>query len=214
MERLPFVIGLTGGIASGKSTVAAFFKELGIEIIDTDQLSRELVEPGQAALGKIVEHFGSRILQAEGTLNRKALRNVIFDSPVERQFLEALLHPLIRKKISLHIKKVISDYCIVVIPLLAETPPNPVIHRTLVVDLDPYQQRQFLMERDQLSPADLEKILAAQVSRSVRLAKANDIIHNTGSLETLKAQVLKLHGCYLEMSKNWLNRSNAKRKSK
>jgi dephospho-CoA kinase len=214
MEKRPFVIGLTGGIASGKSIVANFFQALGIEIIDTDQLARTLVEPNQPALQAIIDYFSPAILQEDGKLNRGALRRLIFNDPTKRQFLETLLHPLIRQKISIEIKNVQSDYCLVVIPLLVEKEPNPEIERILVVDIEPARQKSLLQKRDQLSDIDIEKILKAQANRATRLAKAEDIIHNTGSLEELKAQVLALHGCYLEMSKNRLNGSNAKQKSK
>ena len=199
MQTKPLVIGLTGGIASGKSFVSHVFKELGIDVIDTDHLAREVVAKGEPALEKIVAYFGSAVLIG-ADLNRRHLRKIIFEDAAKRKWLEALLHPLIRDRVSTAVAQVTSPYCIVVIPLLVETLPNPVIDRILVVDIDEARQRQFLAERDHLAEAEIDQILQSQATQAVRLAKADDLLHNTGSLELLHQQVLVLHGRYLALA--------------
>jgi dephospho-CoA kinase len=208
MQKQSFVVGLTGGIASGKSTVASIFEKLGVDIIDTDLIARELVAPGQPTLESIVEHFGPSILKAEGELDRLALRKIIFDKPEEKKYLEALLHPLIRAKVAERVENSQSIYCLVVIPLLIETLPNSLVSRILVVDIDPERQRKFLIEREGLPFEELEKIIHSQVDRIERLAKAQDIIHNTGSKQELESQVQILHEQYLALRRQEKDNKN------
>ncbi len=192
------VIGLTGGIGSGKSTVAKLFAEKGITIIDTDQLARHFTMPGQDALYAIVRKFGESILLADKTLDRAQLRRYIFTDPAKRQWLEELLHPLIRAETKRLIESAQSPYTIVVIPLLFETKPNPLINRILVVDATEAQQLARAMLRDGLSEEDVQRIVHTQVSRRYRLDAADDIIINNGDFKQLSQQVDELHSYYLE----------------
>lgn len=194
------VIGLTGGIGSGKSTVAELFKKKGVTIIDTDQLARDAIQTNQSAFKKIIEKFGSAILLKDNTLNRAELRKIVFKNPEKRLWLEQLLHPLIRAEMQRQIESATSNYCIAVIPLLIETMPNPLINRILVVDTSETQQLQRAGMRDQLSEADIAAIIKSQVSREKRLAAAEDVIHNNGTVEELMPQVEKYHQLYVSLS--------------
>ncbi len=197
------VIGLTGGIASGKSTVAKLFADLNVPIIDTDQLAREVVAPNQAAFKAIRDHFGQDILDTTQHLDRKKLRTRIFNDPAERKWLENLLHPLIRDLTAAKLAQIAAPYCMIVIPLLVESAANPLIQRILVVDVPRATQKQRLLQRDAATAEQVEQILAAQASREQRLAKADDIIDNSDNIEELKKQIKKLHHCYLELAKNY-----------
>jgi dephospho-CoA kinase len=199
MHSAKLVIGLTGGIGSGKSTVADLFQKLGITIIDTDQLARELVLPHTAALDAIVKKFGAAVVSESGDLNRKALRDIVFADPLARAWLEQLLHPLIRQEMARQAARATSPYCIAVIPLLFETTPNPLIRRILVVDLSEDLQIKRTSHRDQESAAKVEAILQAQVSRETRLSGADDIIYNDKNPADLIPQVEKLHKFYLSL---------------
>jgi dephospho-CoA kinase len=194
------VIGLTGGIGSGKSIVAQLFANKGIKIIDTDQLARELTQPGHEALVKIASHFGENILSADGSLNRKLLRTIIFSDSNQRHWLEQLLHPLIRIEMELQIQSATSPYCIAIIPLLLETKPNPIINRILVVDASEEQQLQRTQMRDHTTLEEAQAILQTQVTREYRLAHATDIIYNNGSVEELHQEIDRLHQLYLSLS--------------
>lgn len=194
------VIGLTGGIGSGKSTVAKLFAEHGVPVIDADQIARELTQPKQPALSKIIRHFGREILQKDGALDRTQLRKIIFHDPQQRGWLEKLLHPLIQRKIKEQIKTFSAPYCITVIPLLFEVKPYPFIDRILVVDTPEYLQIARITSRDKLAKPHIEAILETQVKRDHRLAEAHDIISNEGSLASLIPQVEKLHQFYLSLS--------------
>ncbi len=193
------VVGLTGGIGSGKSTVAKLFEEKGITVIDTDQLARDLTLPGQNALTCIVKEFGKSILLTNGTLNRAELRKQVFKNPAQRHWLENLLHPLIRKETQRLVETATSPYCIVVIPLLLETQPNPLIKRILVVDATKEQQLLRAKTRDNLSEKEIQVIMDTQVTRQQRLENADDVILNDGELKYLRPQVEKLHLDYLKM---------------
>ena len=195
--RHPYRIGLTGGIASGKSTVANLFAALGITIIDTDQLAREVVAPGSPLLARIAEHFGGEILNADGSLDRRALRNRIFENSAERAWLEALMHPAIRALTDARSEEAPSAYCIVAIPLLAETRGEERFDRVLVVDCAPDLQLARLVARDGVTREAAGRILAAQASREARLAIADDVIRNDGDIVALRNQVEKLHRQYL-----------------
>lgn len=191
------VVGLTGGIGSGKSTVTALFAKKGIAIIDTDQLSRDLTQPNQPALQEIVAQFGQQILQPDGALNRAELRKIIFADEKKRRWLEELLHPLIRAEMQKIISQVQSPYCITVIPLLFETARNPLINRVLVVDAPEILQIERTMIRDHSSREAVAAILKTQVSREKRLSLADDVIVNAGSEQELIPQVDALHKFYL-----------------
>ena len=197
---MPFVIGLTGGIASGKTTVANLFHDLyGIEIADADIVTREVVEPGGEGLKAIEERYGSNILLADGTLNRAKLREYIFTSDEEKTWLNQLLHPMIRRKMRADMTKVSSPYALLVIPLMVENNLKNLTNRVLVVDVDEQTQRQRTMDRDQVPVEQVDSILAAQASRSQRLAIADDVIENNATNEELLPQITELHQKYLEM---------------
>lgn len=191
------VIGLTGGIASGKSAVAEYFAALGVPVIDTDLIARELVEPGKPALEEICRHFGNSILLEDGELDRSAMREIIFSDDQARHALEAILHPLIRATVNERIAALDSCYCIVVIPLLAESGNWEILDHILVVDCPESLQRQRLQQRDQLDPEQAARILAAQANREQRKAIADDILDNSLNLASLRARVEGLHEKYL-----------------
>lgn len=195
------VIGLTGGIGSGKTTVAKLFSEHGVTVIDTDQLARDVTQAGQPALKDIAKEFGESILQSDGSLNRSALRKIIFSDDNKRIWLEKLLHPLIRAEMKKQAESAQSAYCIVVIPLLLETEPNPLINRILVIDTSENEQIKRTQARDNCTPAEVEDILRTQVNRAARLAAANDVIDNTGTKADLITQVDRLHGFYSALAK-------------
>lgn len=194
------VIGLTGGIASGKSTVATLFAEKSIAIIDTDITARDLVQPKMPAYQKIVEHFSDTILQLDKQIDRRKMRNIIFNNQSEKKWLEDLLHPLIRDCVKNQLTQVKSPYCIVVIPLLAETWPCSYINHVLVVESDPQKQIRRVMERDNIDEKDAKKILADQATLEERRAIAHDIITNDADLTALQQAVDKLHEQYLDKS--------------
>lgn len=190
------LIGLTGGIGSGKTTVAKLFAERGITVIDTDQLARDVTQRGQPALEKIAEHFGGNILQDDGNLNRTALRKIIFADESQRIWLETLLHPLIYEEMDKQVKRSTSPYCIAVIPLLLEKPPHDMVNRILVIDTIESEQIKRTRVRDNSTIDDVKAILKTQATRAQRLAAADDIIENNGSPADLVSQVERLNGFY------------------
>ncbi|EKD54445.1 MAG: dephospho-CoA kinase [uncultured bacterium] len=193
------VIGLTGGIGSGKSTVTALFAEYQIPIIDADVMAQALTQPGQPALKEIVAHFQQHpLVDKAGALNRRLLREIVFDQPHERQWLETLLHPLIIQQIKTEIAALKAPYCIVVIPLLFETGSYPFLDRILVVDTTEAIQIKRIAKRDKSSSAQIAAILKTQSSRKKRLEGADDIIVNDNDEAHLKAQVASLHAQYLK----------------
>lgn len=194
----PLIIGLTGGIASGKTTVSNLFLKLGVPVIDADVLAHALVQPGQPALALVVQTFGDDILQPDGHINRHLLRQRVFASISQRQRLEAILHPRILQAMRDQVKTVHYPYCLFSIPLLVETQQMNNVDRVLVVDCLPDQQRERLAARSGFAAADIERILAAQASRGARLAIADEVIHNDTGLENLEPQVLRLHAFYLQ----------------
>jgi len=194
-------IGLTGGIGSGKSTVAKYFAELGVAIIDADKIARELVATGTPALTKIVEHFGNKILTSRDELDRKYLRKLIFNNPKQKQWLERLLHPLIYHEMENQLQQVKSPYCILVIPLLVETQQEKLVDRILIVDAPQEQQINRTIKKNKISEKEVKTIIATQANREQRLASADDIIYNDNSLTKLKQQVQQLHQKYLILSK-------------
>lgn len=190
------MIGLTGGIASGKSTVADLFKLHGVDIIDADIIAHEVVKPETFAYQAIIDHFGKSILNGDHTIHRKKLAEIIFNQPLEKKWLENLLHPIIRKEIQFHAKKSLSSYCILVIPLLIESGSYDLVDRILVVDINEETQIKRLLQRENTTLEMARKILASQASRQQRLAKADDVIINNQSIEDLSKQVLALHQFY------------------
>lgn len=190
-------IGLTGGIGSGKSTVARLFSEFGAPVIDADLISHQLTQVGTPAFKKIIEHFGKTLLNTDGSLNREKLKKIIFNAPEKKQWLEKLLHPVIRTHMTQQMEKIDYPYCILMIPLLAEVQPHPMVDRVLVVDIDPATQIQRVLLRDNMTKEQATKIIAAQASREARLVLADDVITNEGSLDELRAQVKVLHEKYL-----------------
>jgi len=193
-------IGLTGGIASGKSTVAGLFKALGVPVYDTDAIARELVEPGQPALQQIIQVFSKKILDANGQLDRQKLKQQVFASEVDRNKLEAILHPRIRESLLAKIQQCNTPYCIAVIPLLVEKHWQDIVDRVLVVDAPEAIQIQRTQQRDQLSESLIRRIINSQISREERLAVADDVIDNNGAPDTLQARVNQLHKNYLKLA--------------
>ncbi len=197
-----FVVGLTGGIGSGKSTVAALFSAKGVPVIDADELARKITQPNEPALEKIVALFGSEIVLPNGHLDRATLRKIVFTDESKRKQLEQLLHPAIRVEMKSLIEVLDAPYCILVIPLLLETVPNPLINRILIVDTTEYLQISRTMDRDKISRAEVETILKTQANRAKRLDSAHDTIINDGVFEDLVPQVNQLHEFYLSLSTN------------
>lgn len=192
------IIGLTGGIGSGKSTVARAFGELGAGWVDADDIAREVVMPGEPALAAITQRFGQQILDADGGLNRAALRQIVFSDPEQRRWLESETHPRIRERLQLRLKELAlnSPYVLLVSPLLFESGQDALAQRTLVVDVPEALQLSRTLARDGVSEAQVRAILAAQLSRQERLSRAHDVIDNSGSLERLQHQVVTLHRRY------------------
>ncbi|MFM4964461.1 dephospho-CoA kinase [Aeromonas bivalvium] len=193
-----YVVAITGGIGSGKTTVANQFAELGIEIIDADVIAREVVEPGMPALAAIRQHFGAGVLDEEGRLDRRRLRERVFSEPDAKGWLNALLHPLIRQEMQRQCAAARSPYCLLVVPLLVENRLTAMADRILVVDVDEETQITRTCRRDGVSRAQAKAIVAAQASRMARLAAADDIIENRdGAPEVLRERILALHQTYL-----------------
>jgi dephospho-CoA kinase len=192
-----FIVGLTGGIGSGKSTVADGFASLGVPVIDTDVIARELTAPGGAALAQIRAAFGDTVMQADGTLDRAALRRRVFADSAARRQLEAILHPRIRQAVEAALATLTAPYVLIVIPLLVETGGyRDVLDRVLVVDCPEDVQIERVMARNGLTRDEVAAILAAQAGRAERLAAADDVIVNTASSEALRAEVGALHRRY------------------
>src|SRR6056297_821647 len=184
------VIGLTGGIGSGKSTVARLFGELGVHWVDADDVAREVVEPGTPALAEIAEHFGEDILTSDGALDRAQLREIVFEKKEERVWLEALLHPIIREELirQLNPENYLLPYVLLVSPLLLETDQHELVDRIIVIDVPKEIQLERTMAREQV-----ERIIAAQMSREDRLARADEVVNNDRPLDDVTRQVRKLH---------------------
>lgn len=197
---MTFIIGLTGGLGSGKSTTADYFKALGVPIIDADVIAKSLVAKGTPALKSIVEHFGSDILLDNGELNRSALREIIFEKNDEREWLQALLHPAIQKNVQEQVEQVKAPYCIVVIPLLAEyfAAYQHLLDHIIVVQASEYLQISRVSTRDKTPQNTIKKMLDAQASPAQRLMIAQSTLHNTGSLEDLAQMVKTLHLGFLQ----------------
>lgn len=195
-----YTVAITGGIGSGKTTVANKFAQLGITVIDADIIARTVVKPEKNALKSIVQHFGPSMLLSDGTLNRRALRERIFASPQEKAWLNALLHPLIHQETQDQITRATSDYVLWVVPLLVENQLHKKADRVLVVDVEPDVQIIRTMQRDNVSRKHAEQIIAAQASRETRLAIADDVIDNSGRPDAVDGEVKRLHQRYLQLA--------------
>ena len=195
-----FTIGLTGGIASGKSLVAAMFVDLGAALVDTDALARDVVAPGQPALAAVHEAFGPGVLTAAGELDRAAVRALIFEDPAKRRTLESILHPAIRERTLAALAAVERKYAIVAVPLLVETDFAALVDRVLVVDCPAELQLERLMRRDALPRAAALTMIGAQADRVTRLKAAHDVIDNSGDRVATRRQVEQLHRRYLELA--------------
>lgn len=195
----PWVLGLTGGIASGKSAAAQHFAELGVHVVDADQASRWVVEPGRPALAALVERYGAALLQADGSLDRGALRKVIFEDAQERRWVEALLHPLIAEEIAQSLASATSPYAVFVSPLMVESGQYRITQRLLVVDAPEAVRVARTLLRDHTTPEQVQAILKAQTSREQRLALADDVLVNDRDLAWLHSEVERLHTFYLTL---------------
>lgn len=195
-----YVVGLTGGIGSGKSAVSALFESHGITVVDADIAARVVVEKGQPALESIAGHFGKDVIQEDGALNRKALRNKVFSDDAERGWLERLLHPLIYREIQRQLNEANGPYAMLVSPLLVETGQSRLTQRILVIDVPEELQVERSMARDASSEEQIRAIMAAQASRKQRLGYADDVIVNDKSLDALARQVSELHEKYCKLA--------------
>ena len=204
-----FVVGLTGGIGSGKTAVSDYLASLNIEIVDADVISRIVVEPGQPALLEIANKFGSDILLPDGNLDRAKLREQIFSQPADKQWLESLLHPLIGQELFRQLEAASSDYVLFVSPLLIESGQDAICDRVLVVDVPEELQLKRTVERDDNSEEQVQSIIASQASREQRLAKATDIIENTADLKNLQDKAQVLHEQFLILAKEKMQQANA-----
>lgn len=197
---IPWILGLTGGIGSGKSAAAQHFTDLGVHLVDADHAARWVVEPGRPALERIVERFGHQVLQTDGYLNRAALRQLIFEDAEQRRWLENLLHPLIGNEIRDYLAQATSPYAILVSPLLIESGQNRMTQRVLVVDAPEHMQVQRTMQRDQSQEEQVRAILNAQASREERLRHADDVLLNDRDPAWLRSEVERLHHFYLTLN--------------
>ena len=197
---MSYIVALTGGIGSGKSTVSDEFSRLGVPVVDSDIIARQVVEPGTVALQAIAEHFGSSILLADGTLDRKKLRERIFSQPDEKQWLNNLLHPQIQLETRRQIAAIEAPYILWVVPLLVENNLCSRANRILVVDVSTKTQLHRTVARDGTSLHQAQQILAAQTSRELRLSLADDVLNNDGSTAELINQIKQLHQKYLTLA--------------
>ncbi len=197
-----YCIGLTGGIGSGKSSAAGVFHELGAGVVDTDEIARELTAPGGAAIPGIRGQFGADYIAADGSLDRARMRRLVFGDPASKTALEAILHPLIRDQSKARIAAARQPYVLVVVPLLLETGAyRELINRVLVVDCSEEQQIARTMQRSRLTADEVRAIMATQLPRRERLARADDVLHNDGDIAAMRRQVEALHDRYLALSR-------------
>ena len=196
-----FAVGLTGGIASGKTTISNLFARLEVPVVDTDVISRKLLEPGELAFDQVCAHFGDRIIKPNGEIDRSRLREIVFNQRDEKSWLETMLHPLIfQRSHDAIVAQAAANYVLVVIPLLFETNFQSLVDRILVVDCPAEQQIERLIERDHIDEALARKMLSQQLTNDERIARAHDIIDNRSIDADLESQVKSLHQLYLQMS--------------
>lgn len=196
-----FVVGVSGGIGSGKTTVTDLFSALGVDVVDADVIAREVVNPDSVALKAIVEKWGVGVLLANGNLNRANLREIVFNDDESKDWLNTLLHPLIREQMQRQTQNAKSQYCLLSIPLLVENHLQHMVDRILIVDVSEKTQLERTIARDKSNEASIKAIMAAQVNRSQRLAVADDVIENEGGITELQNKVKQLHTAYLALSK-------------
>jgi len=196
------IIGLTGGIGSGKSTVASRFKELGITVVDADQKSRDVVQAGQPALKAIAQEFGEDILLEDGQLNRAKLREIIFNSDEKRHWLEQLLHPLIRDAIEFDLNNATSDYAILESPLLFETDQHQMTDTTLLVDVPVEVQISRTCDRDNNTKEQVRNIIKAQMPREIKQEKADHVLDNSRALNLVEEDIIALHKTFTALANN------------
>lgn len=192
------IVGLTGGIGSGKSTIARLFGKLGVHWVDADDVARQVVEPGTSALAAIATHFGDPVLQADGSLNRAWLRQRIFEHAPEKDWLEGLLHPIIRQELIRQLNASSSPYTLLTSPLLLETDQHQLVDRVVVVDVPENVQIERTVTRDDNTREQVERIIAAQMAREERCARADAIINNNKPLTDVERQVVELHNHFIE----------------
>jgi dephospho-CoA kinase len=197
---MTFLVGLTGGIGSGKTAVSDHFSELGVPIVDTDVIAREVVEPGQPALKEILEHFGKELLSANGLLDRDTLRNIVFKDPEARRKLEGITHPQIRKRTFELAREANFPYCIIVVPLLVESGYKELVDRVLVVVADRAKRTGWVRNRSGLSTTEIDTIIDSQVDDEDRIAIADDVLLNDSDLPALRKKVDRLHSIYLALA--------------
>ena len=198
---MPLVIALTGGIGSGKSTVAAMLKELGAAVVDTDEIAHGLTAPGQSGARAIGAQFGAAYLRADGALDRERMRKLVFSDRAAKTKLEAILHPMIRAEVAAAVRAAQAPYVVIAVPLLIETGAyRDLAQRILVVDCDEQQQLARVMRRNRLTADETQAIMASQASRAERLEHAHDIVRNDADLAALRAEVIALHRGYLELA--------------
>jgi len=198
---MPYCVGITGGIGSGKSRAAAMFGELGAGVVDTDEISHQITASGGGAMPEIVAAFGPAAAATDGSLDRPAMRQLIFGDPGARRRLENILHPRIRETARSRVNESSAPYVLLVVPLLLETGAyRDIVRRILVVDCDEALQVSRTITRSRLDEASVRAIMAAQIPRSERLARADDVIRNDGDVEELRRQVSLLHGKYLKLA--------------
>jgi len=196
------IIGLTGGIGSGKSAAAALFKDIGVDLIDADDLARDSLSINSEGYKLFIEEFGDKYLDENKNINRELIRKLIFNDSDAKSKLESIIHPIVRSGIETFIKNKKSDYCIIVVPLIFETNSSKIYDRVLVIDCDVDVQISRTSKRDNQTKSDIENIVKKQATREQRLSIADDVIVNNGSLDLLRNEVLKIHKKYLEIVKN------------
>ncbi len=197
---MSFVVGLTGGIGSGKSAATREFEKLGVTVVDADVVARQVVEPGTGALARIAEYFGDAMLNADGELDRSALRNAVFDNEQHKNWLNQLLHPAIRTSMREQTEQAPGPYCILAVPLLIENNLTGMCQRVLVIDCPEAQQLARAVRRDGSDERIIKNIMKSQASRQQRLEAADDIIDNSGEITDIAPQVTRLHHLYLGLS--------------
>ena len=196
------IIGLTGGIGSGKSAAAALFKDIGVDLIDADDLARDSLSINSEGYKLFIEEFGDKYLDENENINRELIRKLIFNDSDAKSKLENIIHPIVRSGIETFIRNTKSNYCIIVVPLIFETNSSKIYDRILVIDCDVDVQISRTSKRDNQAKSDIENIINKQATREQRLSIADDVIVNNGSLDLLRMEVLKIHKKYLEIVKN------------